>query len=231
MEKYRNLFVSGYLNIWHEEFLLGMEASLGKCLMRKTWPGRSGSAVPRWQRGEQLLEVNRGGKKEKGSGESKKGQKLAPELWKPPRRCVWFRSTCAYTARSLLPKLTRVWAFFGGNYENGLDSPSGWTGCGIEATWAGWGGGLYAELSESRRWKLVWIREWNYPLPQISRILVRATRVAIAFSDIFFQTEQIWRPHQLLTQRDIPRQKKHQSSPITLGTGVVGQMCARPNPK
>ena len=30
MEKYRNLFISGYLNIWHEEFLLGMEASLGK---------------------------------------------------------------------------------------------------------------------------------------------------------------------------------------------------------
>ena len=45
--KYWNLFISGYLNIWHEEFLLGMEASLGKRLMRKRWPGRSGSAVPR----------------------------------------------------------------------------------------------------------------------------------------------------------------------------------------
>lgn len=65
-----------------------MEASLGKRLMRKRWPGRSGSAVPRWQRGDQVLEVNRGGKKEKGNGESKKGQKLELKLQKPPRQCA-----------------------------------------------------------------------------------------------------------------------------------------------
>lgn len=186
----------------------------------KVWVS-STKVAKRWSsiRGEQ------GWQERKGRGENKKGEKLEAELQKSPRWCV-----CAWAALKSSPQANAcVWAFFGGNYESGLDSPFGWAGCGMEATWAGWGGGLYAELSDSRSWKLVGMREWNYPLPQISRILVRATRVTIAFSDIFFQTEQIWRPHQLLMQRDIPRQKKRKSSPVTLGTGIVEQMCTRPS--
>lgn len=150
MEKYRNLFISDYLNIWHEEFRLGMEASLGKCLMRKRWPGRSGSAVPRWQRGDQVLEVNRGGKKEKGRREGKKGQKLEPELRKPPRRCAWFRSTCAYTALSLRTPSQRVcvsflwWELWK------------WARLSFWMDWL-WNGG---NLSRMGRWSLCWT-QWK----------------------------------------------------------------------
>lgn len=69
------------------------------------------------------------------------------------------------------------------------------------------------------------------PSPRFPESWWGPTCGTIVFPPILSRSEQVWRPHLLLTHRDIPRHTKHKSSLITPETSIVDQTCTGPHPK